>query len=152
MRRLVLFFLLTSLAGCSGELHTSPPNTPKNLSAIFRINIFGGEHVNLQWEDTNWSEDIGFTVYRDGVEIAVVNPDCLAWDEIACTDFWMYTSYNDYNVSRGETYCFAVSAFYYGALDASIFGDSDRSPEAYITIPLEGSSRDPFIGHQRGGD
>jgi hypothetical protein len=143
MRRIVLLFILTGLAGCSSELHVSPPSAPKNLSATFRIDIFGGEHVNLQWEDTNWSDDIGFTVHRNGAEIAVVAPDCLAWDDIVCTDFRMYTSYYDYNVSRGETYCYAVSAHYYGVVDASIFGDSDLSTETCITIPLEGSDRLP---------
>ena len=143
MRRLVLIFILTALAGCSGELHVGPPNAPKNLSATFRVDIFGGEYVYLEWEDTNWSGDIGFAVHRDGAEIAVVDPECLAWDDMVCTEFRMHTSYFDYNVSRGETHCYAVSAHYYGVVDASIFGDSDLSAETCITIPWEGSERLP---------
>ena len=89
-----LLFTLTALAGCSGVWHVWSPDRPENLSADFHRDIFGQWGVFLQWTETNGSEDIGFTVYRDGAEIAVVEPECLEWDDnFACTDFRMYTSY-----------------------------------------------------------
>ncbi len=100
VRHITLLFTLAGLTGCSGEVHVSPPNTPKNLSATFWIDIFGGEYVNLHWEDTNWSNDIGFTVYRDGDFLAVVNPECLAWDDLTCHAHWRSGRTRDVFVHR----------------------------------------------------
>lgn len=133
-----LLFTLTALAGCSGVWHVWSPDRPENLSADFHRDIFGQWGVFLQWTETNGSEDIGFTVYRDGAEIAVVEPECLEWDDnFACTDFRMYTSYFDTRVVRGRTYCYEVSAHYYGPLDDWMFGESGRSSATCVAIPLE---------------
>lgn len=136
-RFFTLLFLLAAFAGCSDEIHFGSPDTPKNLSARYRRDVFWGWGVDLRWEDTNSSDDIGFTVYRDGMEVAVVGPVCLGWEDHTCTDFMKFTSCFDSDVTRGKTYCYAVSAHYFGVLDASIFGDSDLSPETCITIPVE---------------
>lgn len=137
-RFVALIIILTALAGCSSDWHVWSPDRPENLTADYHRDVFGQWGVYLQWVDTNGSEDIGFTVYRNGEEIAVVDPYCLEWDEnLTCTDFRMFTTYFDTGVVRGQTYCYEVSAHYYGLLDDAIFGESGRSSATCISIPVQ---------------
>jgi len=128
--------------GCSGTGHFFPPTPPKNLKAVFTENIFGTDGVRLTWADTNWSNDIGFAVYRDGGELIYLDPLC--WDafgDLECTP--ASTEYFDTDVARGETHCYAVSSYYYDWFMDAIFGESDKCPQVCIEIPLQG-----FTGSQ----
>lgn len=140
---LILGFL--PIFGCDNTLHLFPPSPPRNLEAEFTEDIFGTDGIRLTWDDPNWSDDIGFTVYRNGRELACLDPSCvdLSGDPM-CTP--AATEYFDTDVSRGETHCYAVSSHYYDLWDDAIFGESDKCPEVCITIPLQG-----FAGKRPGG-
>ncbi len=49
---------------CSGTGHFFPPSPPGDLQAEFTEDIFGTDGVHLTWEDTDRSDDIGFTVTK----------------------------------------------------------------------------------------
>lgn len=128
------------ILGCTGTGHFFPPTPPKNLKTVFTENIFGTDGVRLTWVDSNWSDDIGFTVYRDGEELANLDPFCLP----DMSGDWVCSpaapEYFDTDVSRGETHCYAVSSYYYDWFMDAIFGESDKCPQVCIDIPLQGFS------------
>jgi len=96
---------------CEGLGHISPPTSPENLNAEFTEDIFGTDEVFLTRNDTNGSDDIGFTVARDGQQLADPNPLCL--DILGVPDCTpASTSYFDTDVSRGKrtaTRCRAIT-------------------------------------------
>ena len=137
--RILLICSILPFFGC-GDFHILPPSPPKNLQAAFTEDIFGTDGVLLTWEDTDGSDDIGFTVYRDGGKLVSLEPTCMETSEdLSCTP--ASPVYFDTDVSRGETHCYAVSSHYSDLLDEAIFGESDKCQEVCITIPLQGFTR-----------
>jgi len=137
--RFLLICLVMPSFGC-GDFHILPPSPPENLQAEFTEDIFGTDGVLLTWEDTDGSDDIGFTVYRDGGELVSREASCIETSEdLSCTP--AFPVYFDDEVQRGETYCYAVSSHYSDWLDDAIFGESDKCEEVCITIPLQGFTR-----------
>lgn len=137
----LLIFGILPIFGCSSTGHFFPPSSPENLEAEFTEDIFGTDGVWLNWEDTNGSDDIGFTVYRDGRELAHLDPLCLPSESGNWVCYPVYPEYFDTDVDRGETHCYAVSSYYYDWLMDLIFEESDKCPEVCIDIPLQGFTR-----------
>lgn len=122
--------------GCEDVTHLSRPDAPKDPNAVFTEDMFGWDHVRLTWYDPNGSDDIGFTVYRNGTVLGYQDPYCT--DTGGTPECTKFTFYDDGDVERGTTYCYSVSSHYYDWIDDLLFGESERSPEICIFIPLQG--------------
>jgi len=138
--RILLICSVLPFFGCGDLFHIFPPSPPENLQAEFTEDIFGTDGVLLTWEDSDGSDDIGFTVYRDGLELVSLEAICIEISE-GTTCIPASPEYFDTDVSRGETHCYAVSSHYSDWLDDAIFGESAKCGEVCITIPLQGFTR-----------
>ncbi len=135
-----LFFL--AVLGCGGgggtataplvpSTGTSNPSIPvQTLTVIpptpdiIKVQAFT-DHVVLNWSDTSLIET-GFSVERDGTEIAKTARNVNAW--------------SDTTVKEGTTYCYAVRSF-------NIVGQSDASPQQCVMTPAPAPTPTPTQPH-----
>ena len=79
-------------SGYSNEVNTIGLTTPKNLIA----SVISQSQIDLDWDALSIRTGvIGYKVYRDGVEVAIVTSN----------------NYSDYTVSVGITYTYTVTSF-----------------------------------------
>jgi acid phosphatase type 7 len=102
---------------------TTPPSTPTNLSATAPAS----NRVELTWTRSPESDVAGYTVYRNGAQLATVN---------GATN----TSYSDTSVSPSTTYSYTVDAF-----DAVPNRSPQSAPKSVTTPAGGGGGGDPVV-------
>jgi hypothetical protein len=95
---------------------SEPPYTPFN----FKADVTSPSAIKLTWIDTSLNEE-GFTIYRNGINIAMLDSDS--------------THYDDTDLVGGETYRYTVSAYNKagksGALSCTV---KMASPSLNVTV------------------
>jgi hypothetical protein len=89
---------------------TTPPATPELLTA----HAHGAERIDLNWHASSGGAARGYTVYRDGIAIAIVPPGS--------------TSFTDSALAAGTRFTYAVDAF-----DASANHSAQSDPASATT-------------------
>jgi hypothetical protein len=114
--------------GCEDDVYVvkpdhTPPSTPKGL-----YSVTGNEVVHLKWEENDEHDFKEYRVYRrlDGAEY---------YHRIAITKV---AKYDDYNVTNGVTYHYAVSAIDYDGNESNLskwdVQDTPRPDGYYVTM------------------
>lgn len=101
----------TSSATLQTPVEPKPPSTPGGLSS----RVLSASEIELIWSDDSDDEE-GFRVYRNGTEIAELDPNT--------------TRYVDSDLTGGESYTYRISSF-------NQDGESPLSPELSLTTPME---------------
>ncbi len=97
---------------------TQPPTVPQNLQAV----ASSGTQVDLSWiAATDNVAVTGYTIYRDGTELA--------------TTSGITTTYSDTTVTAGLTYSYTIDAF-----DAANNHSLPSSPPTAVTTPSAGGN------------
>ena len=113
-----------TIAGWKDTIDPIPPTIPQNLTIV----VVSDSQLNLNWDDVEGA--VGYTIYRDGVELASINE----------------SNYNDTGLEPATTYEYEVSVL--DSTDKSELVSATTLPEGTITPPPSsggGSSSGCFI-------
>jgi hypothetical protein len=134
----LFIMLLATISGCEEEVvavDVTPPAVPNGV-----FSVTGDQVVTVYWNDIYYDEVddlVGYLIYRFCPELPgdspEVGPYCLiaevAWDENYDSSSLVHW-FDDYDVTNGETYYYAVSAFDAAgnpsALSFELVGDTPR--------------------------